>query len=69
MSNFFLLQETLKLQFGTYTGEVRDGKPHGHGVFNFNPDDIQVSQCYYRIIIGQKEKIPEIFLGETEFSC
>ena len=36
-------QETLKLQFGTYTGEVRDGKPHGQGVFNFNPDDLQVN--------------------------
>ena len=39
---FFIFQETLKLQFGSYTGEVRDGKPHGQGVFNFNSDDIQV---------------------------
>jgi hypothetical protein len=22
---------------------VRDGKPEGQGVFNFNPDDIQVN--------------------------
>ena len=38
-----MVQESIKLTFGTYTGEVKDGKPHGHGKCVFNSDDIQVS--------------------------
>ena len=37
-----MVQESIKLQFGTYTGEVKDGKPHGHGACVFNNEDIQV---------------------------
>ena len=42
-----MVQESIKLQFGTYTGEVKDGKPHGHGKCVFNSDDIQVSYDYF----------------------
>ena len=41
-----MVQESIKLQFGTYTGEVKDGKPHGHGKCVFNSDDIQVNYDY-----------------------
>ena len=50
----------MKLQFGTYTGEVKDGKPHGQGVFNFNADDIQVRRTLIAIpgFQGYKGGVP-----------
>ena len=41
-----MVQESLKLQFGTYNGEVKDGKPNGHGKMVFNNDDIQERQVF-----------------------
>ena len=38
-----MVQESIKLSFGTYTGEVKDGKPHGHGTCVFVNDDAAVS--------------------------
>ena len=45
--NYKYLQESLELQFGTYTGEVQDGKPHGKGSVSFNSEDIQVIRLIY----------------------
>ena len=45
------LQESLELQFGTYTGEVQDGKPHGKGSVSFNSEDIQVSRLIYLMLV------------------
>ena len=53
------LQETLELQFGTYTGEVQDGKPHGKGSVSFNSEDIQVSRLIY-LILYTKSGLPEV---------
>ena len=34
------------MQFGSYTGEVQDGKPNGKGSVVFNSEDIQVSNIF-----------------------
>ena len=44
--NYKMVQETIKLQFGTYTGEAKDGKPNGHGSVVFNSEDIQVIKLF-----------------------
>ena len=42
VNSIIMVQESIKLQFGVYTGETKDGKPHGQGKCVFNSEDIQV---------------------------
>ena len=60
-SHKYLFQESLQLQFGTYSGEVEDGKPSGKGSVTFNSDDIQVGTS-----LLQSDSFTQIFIQERK---
>ena len=55
---FYFQQETLKLSFGSYSGDVKDGKPNGHGSVVFNNDDIQERKTFEGTWVNGKRDGP-----------
>jgi len=53
-----MVQESLQLQFGTYSGEVEDGKPSGKGSVTFNSDDIQERKTFTGNWVNGKREGP-----------
>ena len=44
-------QDRIELPFGTYSGDVRDGKPNGHGAVQFKHDD-NIVRPYLRKVLN-----------------